>query len=713
MNETRIERLTLNVIGLWSLTFSGAVIVSLIYLLMVLGSLVTIRPAFAQSTAGVRLEAGVEKEEVDGDLKSAMEIYQKIANDSSTPRDVRSKALLRLAGCYEKLGRQARQVYEQIVREFADQPAAAQARSRLAALKQQEHPAPPATMTQRKIEWTAVGRMGATDTDGQRAVYQDTAGNLFFGDLAGHTKRMIFKSKPDDAPPWWDPSRDFSMVWLLLQGKPDRPGTLAVMKADGTGYRELLRDDAQGTLFGAESSFQGGPANWSWDDRYLVGVSNHQKSGSLWIVSVADGKRREVAKLETGSSVHAAFSPDGRFVAYDTAPPILEGGKQRIFVLSTQGGEPHLVYDSQSLLNNSALLDWTADGRYLTIADTSSGRMGLYLLPVKDGEAAGKPMLVRYGDFERGCTTLAGTLVYHSMKPGGQNNVYLTSLDVDSHPGGWQRMDLRGGSSFVPFPSFSPDAKQIAYVAKDPEQAGGEILVLRDLLSGEERVLYRSNGTPLICQFGAQHPKLFCTELSEEGKTDLFALATESGEVERLGSLSGTVFMFGPSHSDLALYLVKRASPQSLLRWEVASHEESVVAQTDLSAAIILPSPDERWLIRHSYHSLDIRPMSGGDWKPLVSANTNTQHVDAPRPTGFTADGNWLLYYDTDAAGKKSLFRVPLAGGHPERLGEFPGGGDNGFMRLSPDGRQLMAEIWNPNQYDLWVLENFVPSVKH
>ena len=60
-----------------------------------------------------------------------MDIYQKIAADTSAPRDVRAKALLRLAGCDEKLGKQAKQVYEQIVHDYADQPAAAQARNRL------------------------------------------------------------------------------------------------------------------------------------------------------------------------------------------------------------------------------------------------------------------------------------------------------------------------------------------------------------------------------------------------------------------------------------------------------------------------------------------------------------------------------------------------------------------------------------------------------
>ena len=96
----------------------------------------------AQSTApAVQLEAGIAKEEVDGNLKSVIEVYQKIAADASAARDVRAKALLRLAGCYEKLGRKARQVYEQIVRDYADQPAASQAPTRLASLKQQDHPA--------------------------------------------------------------------------------------------------------------------------------------------------------------------------------------------------------------------------------------------------------------------------------------------------------------------------------------------------------------------------------------------------------------------------------------------------------------------------------------------------------------------------------------------------------------------------------------------
>src|SRR5580658_2220159 len=173
MNETRIketmgEKVALAVAAIFSVALSGVVLLSIVFLLLILSLSVLVRPTFAQSSpAAVQLEGGIAKEEVDGDLKSAIEVYLKIAADSSAGRDVRAKALLRLAGCYEKLGRQAKQVYEQIVRDYADQPSATQARTRLASLNRQEHPAAPTTMTVRKIEWPAVGHMGPSDTDGQ------------------------------------------------------------------------------------------------------------------------------------------------------------------------------------------------------------------------------------------------------------------------------------------------------------------------------------------------------------------------------------------------------------------------------------------------------------------------------------------------------------------------------------------------------------------
>ena len=104
--STRTEGVALAFAAISGLLLSGGVIICFVYLLLSMASLVALQPVFAQTApvaAGVRLQAGIEKEDVDGDLKSAMEIYQKIAADTLAPRDVRAQALLRLAGCDEKL----------------------------------------------------------------------------------------------------------------------------------------------------------------------------------------------------------------------------------------------------------------------------------------------------------------------------------------------------------------------------------------------------------------------------------------------------------------------------------------------------------------------------------------------------------------------------------------------------------------------------------
>jgi tetratricopeptide (TPR) repeat protein len=81
--------------------------------------------AIAQKSnrADVALEAAAKREMVDGDLKGAIDQYQKIvAEFSGTDRAAVAKALVRMGQCYEKLGSaEARKVYERAVRDFPDQ----------------------------------------------------------------------------------------------------------------------------------------------------------------------------------------------------------------------------------------------------------------------------------------------------------------------------------------------------------------------------------------------------------------------------------------------------------------------------------------------------------------------------------------------------------------------------------------------------------------
>jgi Tol biopolymer transport system component len=94
--------------------------------------------------------------------------------------------------------------------------------------------------------------------------------------------------------------------------------------------------------------------------------------------------------------------------------------------------------------------------------------------------------------------------------------------------------------------------------------------------------------------------------------------------------------------------------------------------------------------------------MSGGDWKPLLSLNKGNGN--------FTPDGNWFVYHSVDSTGKRSLFRVPIVGGRPERLGDFPTSSPSGTMEISPDGSKVLVSVGEfATGYELWSLENFVP----
>ena len=69
------------------------------------------------------------------------------------------------------------------------------------------------------------------------------------------------------------------------------------------------------------------------------------------------------------------------------------------------------------------------------------------------------------------------------------------------------------------------------------------------------------------------------------------------------------------------------------------------------------------------------------------------------------------MHRDVDATGIQVLSRVSLTGGQPERVGDYPGA-PGGGLRISPDGGEIIAAVFNWEKYDLWVLDSFIPSAQ-
>jgi len=648
--------------------------------------------ALAADSGAELFQKAVTQEGAAGNLEEAIKLYQRVAKEFASDRPLAAKALVQAAHCYELLGQdkhdKAVKLYEQVARDFGDQrePSAA-ASARLAALRQVERAPAPATMTQRRIElpYQYDYPYPSMLTDGKREVYKDAAtGALMISDLAGREKRRVFKPKAGEQVTFIVPSRDFSIVNMVL-ASPDGSRIVAVIKTDGTGYRELPASPCV--------------PDWSRDNRYLFGCED-QPDGTRQLVrvSVTDG---EIRKVQQTDGTRLVLSPDGRFIAIADLGAYRRLGK--ISVVPSQGGPPQLVAD------NARLMDWTRDGRYLAmVSQRSSGPEALYLLPMKDGRQAGDPVFVRYGSFTFGQTTSDGSLVYQSTPAAGGNAAWLGTLDADGRSPDWKPLRLSGSlrSSFNA--RWSPDSTQIVY--SSPDEAIGQnawVIRLRNVASGEERELNR--GGHAVCIWATQHANLVCArgQLTPPFSVDIFSLSIDSGRVEPLASEAvnnGGIFF--SSRDDRAIYtwrMLREQPVPELIRWDIATRQATVVDRIPgpISGGDWLgPDPDEHWIARRNKEKLEIRPMSGGDWKSLISLGT-TQ-------TAFTPDGNWLLYHDVDAAGKQSLFRVSTAGGQPERIGDFPAAGTTGSLRISPDGKQIITEAAIPPE--TWILENFEPK---
>jgi serine/threonine protein kinase/Tol biopolymer transport system component len=125
---------------------------------------------------------------------------------------------------------------------------------------------------------------------------------------------------------------------------------------------------------------------------------------------------------------------------------------------------------------------------------------------------------------------------------------------------------------------------------------------------------------------------------------------------------------------------------------------------TGLDAYSIAIAPDRETLAytmlaaRANLWSLDI-PTSGSpvDITAARPVTTGNQVIEAMQ---VTPDGQWLLY-DSNQYGKSDIFRIPIAGGAPERLTDHPA--DDFSPAISPDGTLLAFHSWRTESRDVFV----------
>jgi Tol biopolymer transport system component len=451
-----------------------------ITLMVMLGASVSIMESARQAEdPAVLLRAAIEKEEVDGDLQAAIDLYKQIIAKHSTQSTVAAKAQLRIGMCYEKLGNaEAVKAYEAVLSRFPKEAeAVAEARSRLAALRKET----PAGLTVTKLLTPGMDLEGQTlSPDGTKMagfIINKEGQNLAVYDLATAKTEMLTHYDWDSCSTYvaaWSPDSKEIVHWTACpEGSDQVSMQLRITGLDGRS-RILFRNAALGIV----------PCAWI-PDRSAVAAIVGRSDGSygLSLISTRDGDCRDVCPLqrtfrradpqmaEAGNSVDV--SPDGRFIVFSDGP---SGGSRDIYVVSSKGGSPLILSDHPSDDRDPR---WSPDGRHIVFLSLRHGGWALWGVAVKDGKPDGLPFMVLEGmqNAELASWTKRGLV---SRTGGNIRDLYAVEIDPESH-------DLRGKPRAVNFsPSgtnscaaWSPDGRHLAFISHSADQPSeGYVAVL-------------------------------------------------------------------------------------------------------------------------------------------------------------------------------------------------------------------------------------------
>lgn len=509
---------------------------------------------------------------------------------------------------------------------------------------------------------------------------------------------------------------------------------LRVVRLDGSGRRVLYRDT------GAQSN----PQDWSANGQeILIKLHNRQaRTVGLGVLSTATGSLRQIKTsamfyppVEVAADGTARFSPDGRWIAFDSAAE--PGSASRdLFVVSVDGRlEAPLVTHPAS----DRLLDWTRDGQRVLFVSDRAGTWDLWAQQVRDGKANGPADVIRreIGPVVKSAgVTRDGSL--HYVLNGWENDIYLATIGTS---GKIERATkVAGNVAWDSTVQWSPDGRFLVYARGYGDQEDPFVLVVRDSETAIERRYplqvtrfgghfftpnWAPDGRAVLSQ--GRHAGFRGSKPDSQG---LYRIDIETGEATPLVQASDLCppdCVEWPAWSRTGAAVFVRyenppGTPRRVVARDVQSGTERELYRSVRGEEIhhLAASPDGQRLAVAWWNRSDERAgvkvmgSSGQDVRDVLSLPLLADYWLPLFAMAWTPDSRHLIYAPTRRGEKRvELKRVSIDGGPPEDLGLSMEGVWPYGLSVHPDGRRIVFTAGSPLREELWVLPKVAEAAKN
>jgi serine/threonine-protein kinase len=447
------------------------------------------------------------------------------------------------------------------------------------------------------------------------------------------------------------------------------------------------------------------PVAWSPEGARVLALVD--RSGGPWLtwIDVSTGVASDLTALP-GYPRNASLAPDGTRVVYDSASTAGSGRHLNVCDAMTGRSAPLLAEPA----NDLAPL-WTRDGAGIVFASDRGGRLGLWYLPMANGQAAGEPTQLRgdMGAFAPVGFGRGGALVYQVIT--GTVDIYTAAVDLRdggiSHP----RVVATHFVGMNLFSDWSPDGRSLAFTSRRGEvgfERHSQVLVIHDLETKTERTLtpdltgmtmprWSPDGRSIVLTAdGPRGSGVYRISVSEEAVTQVLATNDFVG--------------FPQWRSDGRALLLLSGGPPVHGIQELSLTTGARRTLVDRAAAFALAHDGRRFAFSRTDADgihIFVASLTGGP----AAVVTDVPGGNVVEVAGWTPDDQEIVFSrrerKTGARGlPTSMFAVAATGGIPRTLGVIESD-DPRTIHLSPDGAMLAFEAGYPAT-STWLLERFL-----